>query len=310
MTTRDQNRSGIDPSHVLAICTSAGHAGDRPGTALLGGGRDGLHVYLPRRARVRDVQAALSRVGYDVIQSPDRSQGRHLVVRGWSSDALDARLIAMRSVLEKLAADPGSTATRVLDRLGNRPQRELPDAATQRQLSLQAAARLLRWIFTTSGVHAPRDPLARPADPACALRLSATWRLEEAIEDLAARQVRVAANALSIYPVLRQQMDHDSARDLAVRRAGVTFHLSRRVAQDTTPLLRSARAAPLADTPAPKAAAQDAPGPGRPGSRCGGRGAQVIPFTAAPVRPSPSRPPAAARARGRNRPSGSARPRP
>jgi hypothetical protein len=43
----------------------------------------------------------------------------------------------------------------------------------------------------------------------------ATTRLEEAIEELAARQVRVAANALALYPVLRQEMSHDIARDSA-----------------------------------------------------------------------------------------------
>ncbi len=306
MPAPDQYRSGIDPSHIWAICASAGPARDRHGTALLAGGRGSLHIYLPTRTSERDAQAALRRVGYHVVRATDRSQGRHLVVRGWSADALEARLNSMRSVLDQLAADPGSTAAKALAQLGNLSAAALPDRAGQRQLSWQAAAQLLRWVFTTSGIHAPHDPLARPADAGCALRLSAAWRLEEAIEDLAARQVRVAANALALYPALRQQMGHDSARDIAVRQASITFHLSSPVAQDTTLRLRTAHGAPGADTSAPEAAAPRAPTPGRPAIRSEPQAARVYPFTSARARPIPDRPAAAARARGRSFPSGRA----
>ena len=146
---------------------------------------------MPTQVGARNAQAALRRVGYHVVMTTDHRRGGHLVVRGWSTDALEARLTAMRSVLEQLAADPGSTAAKALDQLGSVPAAALPDRAGQRQLSWQSAAQLLRWIFTTSGIHAPHDPIAQAADAGCALRLSAAWRLEEAIEDLAARQVRV-----------------------------------------------------------------------------------------------------------------------
>lgn len=271
MPTPDQNPTGADHAHIWAICAGAGPTRDRHGTALLAGARDGIHVYMPTRAGARDAEAALSRVGYQVVRTTGHGRGGQLVVRGWSADGLEARLIAMRAVLEQLASDRGSTAMKALDRLGGLPAAALPDRAGQRQLSRQAATQLLRWIFTTSGIHAPHDPLARPADPGCALRLSTAWRLEEGIEDLAARQIRVAADALAQYPVLRQQMGHDSARDVAIRRASVAFHLSGRVAQDTTQILGNARQAPGDGTSRRNAAATRALPSARPGIPSGAR---------------------------------------
>jgi hypothetical protein len=307
MATRDQQPSRVDPSHIRMICASAGPARDRRGTVLFAGARDGIHVYMPTRAGARNAQAALSRVGYQVVRTADHRRGGHLVVRGWSADALEARLTAMRSVLEQLAADPGSTAAKALDRLGSRSAAALPDRAGQRELSQQAALQLLRWIFANSGIHAPHDPLAQPADAGCALRLSAAWQLEEAIEDLAARQVRVAADALAQYPVLRQQMGHDSARDIAVRRASVAFHLSSRVAQDTTQILGNVRQTPGAGTSRRNASASRALPSALPGIPSGAQNALVYPFTGVPASPAPDQPPrAAARTRDPNFPVGRA----
>ena len=307
MPNRDQHPSGLDPSHIRCVCASARPARDRQGTALLTGGRDGIHVYLPARVGARNAHAALSVVGYGVVRTTDDSQGRHLLVRGWSAEALEARLIAMSSVLEQLAANPGSTATSALDRLGTLPAAALPDRAGQRQLSRQAAVQLLRWIFATSGIHAPHDPLARPADAGCALRLSAAWRLEEAIEELAARQVRVAANAFVLYPALRREMGHDSARDTAVRQASVVFHLSSRVVQDTTRILGNARQTRGAGMSRQNAAAIRALPSSRRGIRPEAQAARIYPLTDARPSPALDRPPrAAARSRDRNFPSGRA----
>jgi hypothetical protein len=307
MPTPDQNPSGFDPAHIWAVCASAAPARDRHGAALLAGMRDGVHVYMPTRAGARTAEAALSRVGYQVVRTTDHRRGGQLMVRGWSADGLEARLIAMRAVLEQLASDPGSTAMKALDRLGGLPAAALPDRTGQRQLSRQAATQLLRWIFATSGIHAPHDPLARPADAGCGLRLSTAWQLEEAIEDLAGRQVRVTADALAQYPVLRQQMGHDSARDIAVRRAGVAFYLSSRVAQDTTQILGNGRQTPGGGTSGRIAAATRALPSARPGIPSGAQDARVYPFAGAPASPARDRPPgAAARTRGRSFPSGRA----
>ncbi len=305
MPNRDQHPPRLDPAHIWCICGSAAPGRDRHGNALLTGGPDGIHVHLPSRAGARSARTALSLVGYQVLRNTGDSHGRHLLVRGWSAEALDARLIAMRSVAGQLAANPGSTATLALDRLGTLPPAALPGRAGQQQLSRQAAAQLLRWIFTTSGIHAPHDPLAMPADAGCASLLSAAWRLEEAIEDLAVRQVRVAASAVALYPALRQEMGHDSARDTAVRRASVVFHLSSRAAQDPTRILRNARLTPAAGGSRRSAAATRASPSSRRGIESHGQDAQIYPFTGPDA--APDRPPrATACSHGRTFPSGRA----
>jgi hypothetical protein len=308
MTARDPYPSGVDPCHIWAVCAAAAPGHDPAGTAVLAGGRDAARVYLPARAAARAAQAALSRVGYQVARAAGSSRGRQLLVRGWSAGGLEARLTAMRAVLEQLAADPGSAATMALDQLRRVPAAELPAAAGQQQLTWQAGEQLRRWIFAASGIHAPHDPLARPADTGCALRLSAAWRLEEAIDDLAARQLRVAGRALALYPALRQQIGHDSARDTVIRQAGITFHLSSPIAQDTTPLLRNAGRAPGLGASAPAQPAPAASPSARPGTWPGPRAAPVTGTPAGPASSPPST--AAARPRGRNFPSGRAGGRP
>ena len=86
-------------------------------------------------------------------------------------------------------------------------------------------------------------------------------------------------------------MGHNSARDIAVRRASVAFHLSSRVAQDTTQILRDARRTPGAGTSRRNAAATRALPSGRPAIRPAAQDARVYPFTGAPASPAPDRPP-------------------
>jgi hypothetical protein len=293
----DPYPSGLDPAHILAICAQAA-PGHRRDTVLVVGGRHAAQVYLPDRAAGRAAQAALGRVGYQADRATGGSRGRHLIIHGWGAGALEARLVAMRAVLEQLAADPASMATTVLEQLRGVPEAELPGQAGQQQLVAQAAAQLRRWIFRSSGIHAPHDPRVRPADPGCGLRVSATWQLEEAIDDVAARLARVAGHALDLYPALRPQVGHDGARDSAVRQASITFHLrSSPVAQDTSPLLRSPGRDPGT------AAAEAAPGTqasatGRPGSRA----AREFPVTSTAASRLSSTGPAGPP--GRNFPSG------
>jgi hypothetical protein len=295
--------------HVWTICTTAAPGSQRDGTALLVGGQYATRVYLPNRSAAHAAHAALRRVGYQASRATGGIRGRDLIVAGWSAEGLESRLTAQRAVLQKLAAEPAATAIAALDQLDRLPAAALPGLAGQRQLIVQAGQQLRAWISGTSGIHAPRDPRARPTEPGSALRLHASRRAEEAIDNLAVRHLQVAEVAVAFYPALRQRMGHDTARDSAVRRAGMAFHLSpQQLGQDLTPLLRNADRAPG------PAAAQSASQPPdtspktRPGteSRPWLRTAQEFPAAGMPISPT-SRPPStrgATRPRGRNFPSG------
>jgi hypothetical protein len=59
------------------------------------------------------------------------------------------------------------------------------------------------------------------------------------INDLIDRHMRVAEHAVSLFGSLRQRMNDGRAQNAAVRRAGITFHLSGgSIAQDSAPLIR------------------------------------------------------------------------
>ena len=82
----------------------------------------------------------------------------------------------------------------------------LPSQIDQRLVVERAGQRLRTWISRTSGIHAPRDPRALPADPRCAFRLAATSRAEEVIDYLAERHLQLAELAVGFYPQLRQRL--------------------------------------------------------------------------------------------------------
>jgi hypothetical protein len=251
MTAPDPYPCKVDPLHVGMICATAAPGSPRGGTPLLTGGRYGVRVYLPSRSAARAAQDALRRVGYRVGRAAETRRGRDLIVAGWSADGLDSRLAAMRGVLQRLAAGPGSTAAAALDQLGRLPAAALPGEAGQQQLIRQAGYQLREWISATSGIHAPCNRLATPADTGIALRLSAAWRAEEAIDGLAVRHLQVTELAVGLYPALRQAMSHDSARDSAIRRAGIAAHITRHVDRDISPLMRGdGRGAGRAETDA------------------------------------------------------------
>ena len=238
MTTPDTYLSWVDPSHIWTVCATAAPPGHRADRMLVFGGEQyGARAYLPTRSAARAARAALARVGYQAVPVTDGRRHLDLTIYGWSAHGLESRLTAMRAVLSKLADDPGSTAATALDHLGDLPKTELPDEAARLQLVRQAGGQLRDWISATSGIHAPCDPLARPADAGCALQLSATWRAEEAIDDLAGRHLQTAWHALALYPGLRQTRNHDDARESAVRQAGITAHLRHHLASDPAPLM-------------------------------------------------------------------------
>ena len=211
----------------------------------------------------------------------------------------------MRTVIETLCAEPGGTAEAALDHLDSvlrigRPARPSP------QDCLRQAERELRgWITATSGIHAPCSPLTRPADTGTALRLSVAWHGQEAIDDLVRRHVQVSELAMALYPDLLRGMSHDRARDSAVRRASLAFHIRRHLAQDTT-LLMPRRPG----SPAPGAGGGPTPdgqtGRRSPASRDSGT-TRIFPADGASLSLA-SRPPSAAhdRLRGRSFPAGPA----
>ena len=121
MTTPESYPAGVDPMHVRAICMAAAPGTRREGIVVLAGRGDGVRVYLTHRAEATAARAALRRVGYEADRADGRRLSSGLIVTGWSADRLEARLTAMRTLVQRLAADPRSTAADVLDRLGRQP---------------------------------------------------------------------------------------------------------------------------------------------------------------------------------------------
>jgi hypothetical protein len=234
MTVPDPYPAGLDPAHILAICAPA--TGGRPGLAV--GTCDGLCVCLPSRRAARSASAALARVGYQVA-SDFGPRGRDVTITGWNPAGLESRLNAMRAVLHQLAEHPSLTARAVIERF-----RSLPGTAQSPRTGLgildEARADLRSWVSARSGVHAPRPPAVVPPDVGIALRLGTVGVLEQAIDDLVERHLRVAGHALALFSSLREQMDLCRAEDVAIRWASITFHLSGTDAQDSTHLIQGA----------------------------------------------------------------------
>jgi len=218
MATPDLRERGLDPAHILSVASQAigsGHGHASRATATPGG----LRVYLSSRLAADGAAPALTRVGYQVARINGTGH-RDLLVTGWSSDGLESRLTAMRAVLHRLDGNPGSTADAVIERVRRLPAhpetRVLADARTQ----LQA------WVSACSGIHAPRNPAIMPADTGNALRLGLAHTLENAIDDLVERHLRVAGHALPLFLSLRQHTTEAQAKEAAIRRAGIIFHLN------------------------------------------------------------------------------------
>jgi hypothetical protein len=225
---RDLRPAELDPAHVLAICARA--TGGRRGLAVRR--TDGIIVcILPSRRAASQASTALARVGYEVT-SVSASRGRDLLVTGWDPGALDARLATMRMVLCWLADQPSSTAQLAIERF-----RGLPDESRTpqqiREVLNQARDGLRKWVTSRSGVHALRGLVVQPADARIAMRLRAATVLEQAIDDQAERQLRVAGCALVLFRRLSGQVDDDRAQDTAIRWAGIAFHLSSPAARDS-----------------------------------------------------------------------------
>ena len=221
MTSADSRERGLDPAHILGVTNQA--IRQRSQVALAIATSDGIRICLRSRRAASDAQAALTRVGYQVIRG-DCTSHRDLLVTGWSAAGLEARLAAMRAVLYQLHDSPNATAGAVIERFRSLS----PGSPARRDGSLLAEAdtQLLASVTRRSGIHMPHDPAFQPADLGIALRLRAARALENAIDDLIERHLRVAGHALRLFQSLRLHTTEAQARDTTLRRASVIYHLS------------------------------------------------------------------------------------
>jgi hypothetical protein len=250
MTTPDPER-GLDPAHILAIVSAVTLGPARLLNAVARPG--GVLTCMSSKQAAADVRAALTRVGYQVATA---GTGRDLLVTGWSPGNLDMRLASMRAIIQQLTGHPALTARAVIGQLRDQSGVLQIHRADVRLLD-QARTQVRTWVSDRSGVHAPYDPAIQPADVGCALRLRAVRELEETIDDLIERQLRVAGHALALFDSLSGQMSSDRAQDTAIRQAGITFHLSPSTAQDSSVLPRGTTQPPgqgvaSAPDPAPR----------------------------------------------------------
>jgi hypothetical protein len=257
----DRRQAGLDPGHILAVCTRA--TGGRRSLAVRKA--DGVMVcILPSRRTAYRASTALARVGYEVT-SVSASRGRDLLVTGWDPAALESRLTTMRRVLHRLADDPSLAARAVIERFRGLPT----ESRTQQQqweLLNRASIGLRGWVTTRSGIHVLRDPAVQSAEPGIAVRLRAAVALECGIDEQVERQLRVAGHALALFRHLSGQTDGDSAKDAAIRWASITFHLSGSTTRDPSSLIPRAAGPALGAIPADHKAARTLD----PGSRPAG----------------------------------------
>ena len=141
MTPADPYPAGLDPAHILAICTRA--TGSDAGIQAAGTA-DGIRVSLPSRRAAWTAASALGRVGYTAAHDSADRRTRDLVVTGWNADRLDSRLTALRTVMHRLADNPLVTATAAVRRFAALPAGDLATSAAAGILgrSPPAAARL------------------------------------------------------------------------------------------------------------------------------------------------------------------------
>ena len=247
MTPADAYPAGLDPAHILAICTRA--AGSEAGVQAVRT-PDWVRVNFPDRGAAWEASGALGRAGYTAALVSAGHSRRDVLVTGWNVTRLDSRLTAMRSVMHRLADNPMVTATAAVRRFA-----ALPAAAATAQGAVdilgETRQQLQGWADGRVGICVPAPPAVLPADTATAMRVRAMSSCEQVISDLIDRHLRVAGHALALFGTLRQQMNDTRAQHTAVRRAGITFHLSGEpIAQDTSPLMRSASTDPAAARPA------------------------------------------------------------
>jgi hypothetical protein len=249
MATPDLRERGLDPAHILSVTSQAITSRGQAGLAITT--PDGVRICFRSRQAASRAFTALTRVGYQVSHV-DGAHRRNLLVTGWNAQALESRLEAMRVVLGQLRDNPAATADALIERFRNLP----PGSRVRRNSTLltQAHAQLRGFVTSRSGVHAPHDPTIIPADVGNALRLRAARGLESAIDDLAERHLRIAVHALPLYQSLRLYTTEGQAKDTAIRRASVIYHLPSTTESSGAPGPRTAWApGPEPRSPGPSA---------------------------------------------------------
>jgi hypothetical protein len=160
MMPPDRHRTGLDPAHILSVCTLAtGGADEYPAQAIATAA--GVRVQLGSRRAAREALAALARIGYQGAQLASPRHGRNLLVAGWSTSGRESRLVSMRGVLHQLNADPAATAAAAIERY--RRLLAMPPARAGAMALGESRAQLHAWVSARSGIHAPHDPAIVPA---------------------------------------------------------------------------------------------------------------------------------------------------
>jgi hypothetical protein len=235
MTPVEPDPAGLDPIHILAICTQS--VGADTGAQAVATS-NGVRVSLPTRRAAWTCTSALGQAGYTATPTGDGRGNRGLVVTGWNADRLDARLTAMRGVMYRLADNPLVTATAAVRRFAALPRGAATPAAAAEILG-ETSQQLQGWVVTTTGICLAAPPARLPADTGMAMRVRGVATCEQVISDLIERHLRVAGHALTLFGSLRQRMDDGRAQKAAVRRAGITFHLSTgSIGQDSSTFMR------------------------------------------------------------------------
>jgi hypothetical protein len=152
----DPQAAGLDPAHIVAICAKA--TGGRASLAVRS--QEGICVCLPSRRTAHRADAALTRIGYQVMARP--VGGRDLIVSGWSQTGLETRLHSMRNVVHQLAGHPGATAATVVNRFRALPPSTVSPKVLGLELLDHAHAELRDWVSARSGIHATHDVITHP----------------------------------------------------------------------------------------------------------------------------------------------------
>lgn len=288
----DPRRAGLDPVHILGICEHATTGGGPRAVIYTLARPSGITIRLASPKAARTAAAALTRVGYQAALARPRRRCRTVLVTGWNASALEARLAAMRATIQQLRGSEPATAAAAIGHYRRQPP-SLPAAAATAAALTHTEHHLRAAIAARCGIHIPRDPTILPADTGNALRLRATWALEELIATLTEGHVRHARRALAQFRTLRRDGSDDWAADNAIHPAAET---------PSTPGRPASCDAPGTTTPPPLWPPPASAGPATPGDATGRGKPQPRPHacldfpapgSAALPAPAPSAPPGA-----------------